>query len=203
MADGAGELLGYKRTQFYDKEEATALCTAFNARHASDDQFSPMMVSLGEQNGLAEYLQYAESAGFIIVFVFAITMSAVLWNAALMSGIRRYGEVGVRLAIGENKTHIYQSLIGESLLLGITGAFLGTALGLLASYYFQEKGLDMSAAFRNSSMMITNVVRARVTGTSFYIGFVPGILATVLGTAFAGIQIYKRQTASLFKELEA
>jgi putative ABC transport system permease protein len=51
-------------------------------------------------------------------------------------------------------------------------------------------------------MMISNVYRAQVTTGSFFIGFAPGIISTVLGTAIAGIGIYKRQTSQLFKELE-
>jgi putative ABC transport system permease protein len=35
------------------------------------------------------------------------------------------------------------------------------------------------------------------------IGFVPGLLATGLGTAISGMGVYKRQTAALMKELEA
>jgi putative ABC transport system permease protein len=61
----------------------------------------------------------------------------------------------------------------------------------------------LTGALRNSSMMLSNIVRARISGTSYYIGFIPGLLATLMGTAIAGIQIFKRQTASLFKELEA
>jgi putative ABC transport system permease protein len=38
---------------------------------------------------------------------------------------------------------------------------------------------------------------------SFFIGFIPGLLATILGTSISGIGIYKRQTSQLFKELEA
>ena len=54
----------------------------------------------------------------------------------------------------------------------------------------------------NSSMMLPSVMRARITALSFYIGFIPGLLSTVLGTALSGIGIYRRQTAQLFKELE-
>jgi putative ABC transport system permease protein len=120
-----------------------------------------------------------------------------------MSGIRRYGEVGVRLALGESNDRIYKTLLYESILIGLAGSLIGTSLGLAISYYFQEIGLDMSGAFRNSSIMISNLVRARISFTSFYIGFIPGFAATLLGTAFSGIQIFKRQTASLFKELES
>jgi putative ABC transport system permease protein len=34
------------------------------------------------------------------------------------------------------------------------------------------------------------------------IGFLPGLLATLLGSALSGVGIYKRKTAQLFKELE-
>ena len=42
-----------------------------------------------------------------------------------------------------------------------------------------------------------------MTSTALVIGFVPGLFATVLGTMLAGIGIYRRNTAQLFKELEA
>jgi putative ABC transport system permease protein len=87
-------------------------------------------------------------------------------------------------------------------LIGIAASIIGSAVGLLMSYYFQEVGLNMSGALRNSSIMMSNIVRARISVTSFYIGFIPGLAATLVGTALSGIQIFRRQTASLFKELE-
>jgi putative ABC transport system permease protein len=64
-------------------------------------------------------------------------------------------------------------------------------------------GVDVSPLLRQSSMMISNVLRARVTPASVLVGFLPGLVATFLGTAISGIGIYRRQTASLAKELEA
>ncbi len=55
---------------------------------------------------------------------------------------------------------------------------------------------------QKSSIMISSVIRAKVSPTSYYIGFLPGVFASVLGTVFAGIGIYRRQTSQLFKELE-
>jgi len=46
-------------------------------------------------------------------------------------------------------------------------------------------------------------MRAHISLTTYYIGFVPGIISTVVGSMLAGIGIYKRQTANLFKELES
>ncbi|NLB93397.1 MAG: hypothetical protein GX792_08245, partial [Bacteroidales bacterium] len=50
--------------------------------------------------------------------------------------------------------------------------------------------------------MLPSVYRAQVTPDLFYIGFIPGVLATVLGSALAGLAIYKRKTSQLFHELE-
>ncbi len=161
-----------------------------------------MMLRLAEQNGLDSMLDYVASliGAFIAIFVFA--MSIVLWNAGLIGGLRRYGEVGLRLAMGENKSHVYYSMIMESVLIGFLGSVIGTVIGLGISYYLQTVGFDISDLMKNVTMMIPSVFRAHVTPQAYYIGFVPGLFSTVLGTALAGIGIYRRKTAQLFKELE-
>ena len=47
------------------------------------------------------------------------------------------------------------------------------------------------------------VIRSRVAPAAFVVGFVPGLLATLVGTGIAGRGLYRRQTAQLFKELES
>jgi putative ABC transport system permease protein len=55
---------------------------------------------------------------------------------------------------------------------------------------------------KNTNMMMPTTFRALINSTTYYIGFIPGVLSTVIGAMLAGIGIYKRQTATLFKELE-
>ena len=93
--------------------------------------------------------------------------------------------------------------MAESVVIGLFGSVLGTLLGISISYYLQIYGIDISAFMKNASMLISDVVRAKVTPTSYYIGFLPGLAAILLGTSISGIGIYKRQTSQLFKELEA
>jgi len=50
--------------------------------------------------------------------------------------------------------------------------------------------------------MIPSVFRAKIDSPAYYLGFIPGLFSVVLGTMLSGIGIYKRKTASLFKELE-
>jgi putative ABC transport system permease protein len=129
-------------------------------------------------------------------------MSIVLWNAGLTGSLRRYGEIGLRLAIGEETGHVYRSMMVESLFIGIAGSMAGTAIGVAIAYYLQVHGFDIGSMTKNSTMMISDVIRAQVEPFTFVIGFLPGILATFLGAAMSGIGIYKRQTSQLFKELE-
>jgi putative ABC transport system permease protein len=204
MEDGAGELLGFFPNLVYDAQKADRIASSFNdGVTLPHDEFSPVMVTLREQNGLGEYLDLARFRVSIILFVFFFVMSIVLWNAGLMAGIRRYGEIGVRLAIGESKGHVYRSTLCESFLIGIVGSVTGTAVGLAVSYYLQEVGLDISGMMKESTILIANIIRAKIDPLAYYIGFMPGLLATFLGSAASGIGIFKRQTAQLFKELEA
>jgi putative ABC transport system permease protein len=203
MMDGASEIVGFTKDMVYSDSAMHKVAEKFN-RNLSDeeDEFSPIMLRLGEQGGLVGMLDMANAVGGIVVLVFVLVMSIVLWNAGLMNGIRRYGEVGVRLAMGEAKGSLYRSMIFESLCVGIAGSVLGTILGLAISYWMQYVGIDAGNMLQKSAVIMSTVYRAKVTPTSYYIGFFPGLLASVIGTMFAGIGIYRRKTSQLFRELE-
>lgn len=203
MDNAAGEILGYSKKNVYDDEEAGNIASSFNTGYASDkDEFAPRMVTLRNQNNLATYIDFIDKISGILVTVFVLAMSIVLWNTGLLGGLRRYNEFGLRLAMGEEKKHIYKTLIYESVLIGLIGSVIGTALGLWASYAMQKHGLDFGSLMKNTSMMIPAVFRAAVKPDAFFIGFIPGLFSMVVGNALSGIGIYKRKTAQLFKELE-
>ena len=203
MDDAAGEVLGYFKDGLYHDAAAIKIARVFNKQFAApDDNYAPVMQALRDQNGLGEYLDMANYFSFIASGIFIFAMSIVVWNVGLIGGLRRYGEMGLRLAIGEDKRHVYGSLVMESLFVGIAGSVIGTAIGLAAAWYLQVHGIDIGSMMKNSTMMMSNTVRAEITDVAFYIGFIPGMFSTVLGASLSGIGIYKRQTAQLFKELE-
>jgi len=147
-------------------------------------------------------ISYSESMATVFVGIFVFAMSLVLWNTGLLGGLRRYQEFGIRLALGESKGRIYRNLILEAILIGAIGSVVGTFIGLTVCYLMQKYGIDVSGMMPESTMMYPNVLRAKVTPDLFYIGFIPGLFSMVLGNMLAGIGIYKRETAQLFKELE-
>lgn len=204
MPDAAGEILGFLNTGFYDNDKALEMAGDFNKKYSTDtDEFAPVMKSLSQQGNMGQYVAMSEIWSMYVSLIFIFAMSLVLWNAGLLGGLRRYGEVGIRLAMGEEKGHVYRSMIWESVIIGLAGSVIGTALGLFFAWLIQTYGINISGMMRGASVMFPDTIRARITPPDFYIGFIPGLISTVLGTILSGIGIYRRQTARLFKELEA
>jgi putative ABC transport system permease protein len=204
MEDATGEMLGFLKSGFYNNDEANMIATNFNLNNTDEnDDFAPVMQSLAQQGSMGQYVAIADVWTLYISMIFVIAMALVLWNAGLLGGLRRYGEFGVRLAMGEEKSHVYRTLIYEAVVIGTIGTIVGTALGLLSGWLLQTYGIDISGMMEGSSIMMPSEIRARITPTDYYIGFIPGLIATIIGSALAGVGIYKRKTSQLFKELEA
>jgi putative ABC transport system permease protein len=204
MYDAAGEVIGFFQEGFYDDHRAIKVSEVFNTLYEGEvDEFAPIMKPLSRQGTMGTYVQLAKVWSWYITLVFVIAMSLVLWNAGLLGGLRRYGEIGIRIAMGEEKGQVYRSMIWESVFIGIAGSVLGTVVGLTIAAIIQVHGIDISGMMEGASLMMPSEIRTRITPMDYYIGFFPGLLSTVTGTMLAGIGIYKRQTARLFKELEA
>ena len=206
MDDAASEIFGFSHSLYYEDETVVALRNNFNqAESDSLDIFSPFMLALRDGNQMGSMVDISGAMLAIMGGIFLVIVMVVLWNMGLMNGLRRYGEVGLRLAMGESKGQVYRSMISEAVIIGLTGTVVGTGIGLALTYYVQENGIDYTKgieALSNSSMIMPNIFYAQVTPDLYYIGFIPGVLATVLGTMLAGLAIYKREMAQLFKELE-
>ena len=201
MPDAADAVFGFLPRDQYDDKLATRLAAQYNDAHTGGDQYAPVMETMRTASGLGSLFKLLGSVAAFVLLVFIVAMAVVLWNAGLMGSLRRYGEIGVRLAIGESKGAVYRSLIAEAFLIGLVGSAIGTAIGLGASLYLQDVGFNIAGMMRNATMVIDDVIRARIAPTSFIVGFLPGLLATFLGAAISGLGVYKRDTAMLAKEL--
>jgi putative ABC transport system permease protein len=206
MDNAASAIFGFAHSLYYDDEAAVELRSKYNETHSDSlDIFSPFMLALRDGNQMGSMVDISNAMMAIMGGIFLVVVMVVLWNMGLMSGLRRYGEVGLRLALGESKGQVYRSMISEAVIIGLAGTAMGTGIGLALTYYVQENGIDYTKgmeALSSSSMVMPNIFYAQVTPDLFYIGFIPGVLATVLGTMLAGLAVYKREMAQLFKELE-
>ena len=203
MEDAASEIFGFLPNDLYDSELAETVKNTFNALNANDDdEYAPVMLQLADQQMMQQVLVHTQTVWSMMVVLLIFALSIVLWNAGILGGIRRYNEFGVRLALGEEKRHIYGTLLTESLGIGVIGSVIGTVSGLALCQYLSVYGIDYSQMMENISMMIDPIIRAKITPRLYYIGFIPGIASMLIGTALAGRAVYKRKTAMLFKELD-
>ncbi len=168
---------------------------------AKDDV--PIILSILDQRNLGVITGKFEMVRGIIVGVFLFLMALVLWNAGILNVIHRYGEMGLRLAMGETHFQLLLSLVKEAVLIGTLGVLAGCLTGGALTYYLQEVGINMGDAFAKTGLMMNDVVRGRVSLEGFITGIIPGMTASVLGTLIAGFAIFKRSTANLFRELES
>lgn len=205
MPDGATEIYGFYNDDQYAYHRPQAFVEAFNIKYSKEaDEFSPRMRMLEEQNQLEEVMAIYANITSYVNAMFVVIMAIVLWNTGLMSGIRRYAEMGVRLAMGETKRHVYYTLLIEAVLVGIVGTLIGTAVGLIPAYFLQEIGFDISRMMGGAQMSLVfeDRIRAQISESTFYAGILPGILAPLFGALISGIGIFRRDTSRLFVELE-
>lgn len=168
---------------------------------ARDDQ--PIVLTVLDQRNLGELAYKYELVKAIIVGIFLFLMVLVLWNAGLINGIHRYGEMGLLLALGQTQKNLVVMFAAEAFLIGVLGSLVGCIVGGLWVFYLQEFGLNMGGIFEQTGIMFNDVVRARLSVKAFIYGIVPGVISSVFGNFIANIAVFKRSVANLFRELEA
>jgi len=81
MESGSGEILGYFENGLYQSEKAHEIKKDFNKKYSNpEDEFSPVMLTLEDQNNLGELLRISKMELYIIVGVFLFVISLILWN---------------------------------------------------------------------------------------------------------------------------
>ncbi len=201
MDDAAGELLGYFKDGLFHAEEGEKIAGDIASLTLGNFPQSLIAVPMNRQEELMEYFTYLDQAKGIMLFLLLVVMVTVLWNAALISGLRRHREFGIRLALGESHRHLYATIIVEGVLLAAMATVVGAAVGLAGAYYLQVHGFDVSEYMRQAEVIFPEILRARITPGTVFWGAVPGFIAAALGSALAGRRIFKRETASLMREL--
>ena len=168
---------------------------------AKDDR--PILLTIRDQQNIGSMTDKFNIIKGFVVGIFTFLMILVLWNAGILNGIHRYGEMGLRLAFGESHLKVIFNLGVEGLFIGILGTITGCLFGGAFAWYLQEVGINMGDSFAQSGLMINDIVRARLTTGAFIQGIVPGVFASVAGNLVASLAIFKRSEANLFRELEA
>ena len=123
-----------------------------------------------KQTGFVEQLRMM---GLAVALVLAIGSIFGAMNTMYSAVARRTGEIGVLRVLGFSRFNVLSSFVVESVLLGIAGAVLGEALGIVAAY----------ATGLHSQLMNVGefIFRFQLTSGAFVSGIIAGSLIGALG----------------------
>ncbi|MEX0779986.1 MAG: FtsX-like permease family protein [Balneolales bacterium] len=98
---------------------------------------------------LSPELRYLTDVGYVSSYIFMIIILLALafgiLNTMLMAIFERSRELGMLLAIGMNKVRVFLMITLETVLLTLTGAVIGMALGLITIRYLSSEGLNLES----------------------------------------------------------
>jgi ABC-type lipoprotein release transport system permease subunit len=162
-------------------ERAARLPELAGAEVLDWETLAPELVSLVQLVGAAW--------AFILVLVFLAAAAGVA-NTMLMATFERVHELGMLLALGATPARIVRLIVAESLVLGVGGALLGSALGAALVALAYRTGIDFSKLAANSPSQLSFAgmnVPMRCYPSLDATQVVQGILAVVVTSLLASI----------------
>jgi len=85
-----------------------------------------------------------EVSMIIIMVIILAALGFGIVNTMLMVVLERVKELGMLMAIGMNKLRVFKLIILESVLLCLTGAAAGMAIGAIVIQVFSKQGIDLT-----------------------------------------------------------
>lgn len=127
------------------------------------------------------YQIFSFVVGLLLVIVVVVAGIGLL-NTMLMSVLERQREIGVLLALGLRRSRVVTLFLLEALVFAILGGIAGGMVGIGASLYFVEHGLQLGAdAGRNLPIALSTTIHAVLTPQAIVLGFGIGFLVAIIG----------------------
>lgn len=106
-----------------------------NLHIATWREFSPEFAYIDEMGQLYNY---------IMVIIILLALGFGIINTMLMVVLERIRELGMLMAVGMNRRNVFTMIMLETILLCITGGFIGILLGVFATEITAKIGINLS-----------------------------------------------------------
>jgi len=138
-------------------------------------QMAPELGLLNEYGNVYIYF-------FIVIILLSLGFGIV--NTMLMAVMERVKEIGMLMAIGMSKFRVFRMLMLETVLLTLTGGFLGILLGLLVTFATMKHGIDLSFYAKGLedlgySSLVFPVIEFKMVVMIVLLVLITGIVASV------------------------
>jgi ABC-type lipoprotein release transport system permease subunit len=141
-------------------------------------------------------IQILEVAGIFALVLIFVAAAAGVANTMLMATFERTHELGMLLALGAAPGRIVGMILVESVALGLTGAALGGALGIVFVAVTHETGLDFAALTGGGPSQLS------FAGLSWSMRFYPTLAPADLGRTIVAV-VLTSLLASVWPALRA
>ena len=128
---------------------------------------------------------YERQFGVLRLIVLAMVLLSVL-NSVNMGVFERIGEFGTMRAVGNRGRDVFRLVVVENAILGIGGAALGVALGIVFAVGISRIGIPMPPP-PNSDLAY--VGRIRVDGIDLLSAYLVGLIATILASVLPAARV--------------
>lgn len=184
------------------------IVSAQTPRHAPELKINVWALAPGDQYKVTTWQEQlplivkmkklTDSVMWFFYAFFYVAMAFGIANAMLMAVHERRREIGMMLALGVRRITILGVIITESILLAVTAAIVGNGLGWLMVYYFQVRGLDLSAWVEGMNLWgMSGIMYPYLTGKD--------IVTATMATAFTAVimTLYPAWKASRLRPVQA
>jgi putative ABC transport system permease protein len=107
---------------------------------------------------------------YIILAIILLALCFGIVNTMLMAVMERTHEIGMLMAVGMNKLKVFQMIILETVMLSLSGGFLGMLISAAVIRIFANIGINLSAFAAGLEKIGYSPVIYPYLDTSFYIG---------------------------------
>jgi len=123
---------------------------------------------------------YTRQFGVLQLIILIMVVLSVA-NSVNMSVFERIGEFGTMRALGDRASRVFRLILTESALLGLIGAVLGVAGGIVLATAISTVGIPMPPP-PNGNVGYTAIIRIvpSVLGMAFVVGLAATLLAALL-----------------------
>ncbi len=94
---------------------------------------------------MKQWVELENAFYYIFLSVVLFIVTAGVMNTVMMSMLERIREFGVMMALGCGRWRLAAVIAVESVILGVTGAAVGTCLGMSLVVFFNRYGIDLSS----------------------------------------------------------
>jgi len=139
---------------------------------------------------MKQWVELENAFYYIFLSIVLVIIAAGIMNTVLMSMLERMREFGVMMALGCGRMQMAGMVVMESLLLGLGGILVGSAIGLALVWYFQTAGIDLSGQMDSMARFYINpVIHTEIDSEHLWDTVLAVVAATLVAAIWPSIRV--------------